>query len=184
MKRKLRCTVFESEGTRRERRPTRVRPCPLRGRGCARAACSMAGGHGAHDQGARRHDNTRDSVEKNAGRVGELTGATKTVRTARFGPLACDGSRRSSASSYAVRTESGREGKWGGESARARGSAHLKPRHGVGRRGDRGRGLRLGGSKLRQRERGKTGERLGEIELTGGPGLSVGGRERKGEVSS
>ena len=133
----------------------------------------------ARGQGSRRHENTRDSVEKNAGKVGELTGATKTVRTARFGLLACGGSRRSSASSYAVRTESGREGKWGGEGARARGSAHLKPMRGVGRTGDRGRGLRLGGSKLR--ERGKTGERLGEIELTGSPACQrVGERGERG----
>jgi len=35
-----------------------------------------------------------DSVEENAGRVGKLTGATKTAGTARNGPTACGGSRR------------------------------------------------------------------------------------------
>ena len=45
--RELRGSAFEPKGTRRERRLTRVHPCPLRGRGCARATCSMAGGHGA-----------------------------------------------------------------------------------------------------------------------------------------
>jgi len=37
----------------------------------------------ARGWGAWRHETTIDSVEKNAGRVGKLTGATKTARMAR-----------------------------------------------------------------------------------------------------
>jgi len=49
---------------------------------------------GARGQGARRHENTMDSVEENARNVGKLTGVTKTAKTARNGPSACGGSRR------------------------------------------------------------------------------------------
>ena len=82
----------------------------------------------------------------------------------------------SSASSYAVRTESRREGKWGGGNARTRRALHLKPRRGVGRRGDHGRGGFGLDSSSRESE-GGAGGRLEKPKLTGGPALSA-GRER------
>jgi len=93
--------------------------------GRARAARSMAGGHGARLStwpGARRHENTMDSVEENAGRERKLTGATKMARTARNGGFA----RRSPTAVFCASQEEQRQGekKMGrGKKARARGGS-------------------------------------------------------------
>ena len=89
---------------------------------------------GARDQGARRHVNAGNSVEKNAGRVGELTSATKTARTARFGPLARGRSQRRSGDGL-LRAASGSRGKGArnGEKKGGSGSGtpHMRPRCGA-----------------------------------------------------
>ena len=83
------------------------------------AAMELAGARG---QGARRHENTMDSVEENAGRERKLTGATKTARTARNGGFA----RRSPTAVFCATQEEQRQGekKMGrGKKARARGGS-------------------------------------------------------------
>jgi len=61
---------------------------------------------GARGQGARRHENTMDSVEENAGRERKLSGVTKTARTARNGGFA----RRSPAVVFCANREEQRQG--------------------------------------------------------------------------
>jgi len=89
----------------------------------------------------------------------------------------------SSASSYAVRTESGREGKWGGgKCSDARGSPLENRGAGWGEEGIVGAGLLL--EQFQQGERGGRGGRLEKAKLTGGPGLSAGRERGRGEPAS
>ena len=69
-----------------------------------------------------------------------------------------------------------------GECSGVRGALHLKTEA----RGGEKRGSRAPAStwRLKQRIEGEAGDGLGEIELTGGPGLSAGEREREGEKGS
>ena len=96
-----------------------------------------------------------------------------------------DGARRftaSSASSYAVRTESGREGKWGGgKCSDARGSPLENRGAGWGEVGIVGAGLPL--EQFQQGERGGSGRAVGEGEADRRARPVSGEREGKGGTS-
>jgi len=72
-----------------------------------------------------------------------------------------------------------KRGKWGGGDARACGALSKTPEARGGEEGDRGE--RGGAAVSAGREGEIGGGRLEKVKLTGGPGLSAGEREGKGE---
>jgi len=149
--------------------PSFVRP------GRAREARSMAGGHGARRStwpGARRHENTMDSVEENAGRERKLTGVTKTARTA-----ASRGGRRRQFSAQAKRSRGRERRKLGGGRKLGRAGALQLEAEARG-----GENVGAGASAWQfSREREAGGGFGKKMDLTGGPHPSAARERERGE---
>jgi len=110
-------SVFQSETTGIERRArgTRSRPRSDQGEPARPAPWPTAeNSSGERGRGAIGPHFARQKDRERVGEKGKLTCATRSCGNGSNGGTVRGGFTASSVSSYAVRTESGREGKWGG----------------------------------------------------------------------